>query len=197
MEIDSGFCSVKDTPFRLRTHTGGSRMWFCYVTMQYQGQSKELPVYVTKVRGHLFGREWLESLQLDWPLLQVETSATIPVFWVNMWRFRHGCWCLVWKISKHGPILHKFFIDLATHLAPLHWLWKKDVKWSWGAKQEASTLGVKEMLLQDEVLMHYDSDVPLVLATDSSSYCLGAVLSHCTLEGVECPIAHALWSLGW
>lgn len=80
MEIDSGFCSVKDTPFRLRTHTGGSRMWFCYVTMQYQGQSKELPVYVTKVRGHLFGREWLESLQLDWPLLQVETSATIPVF---------------------------------------------------------------------------------------------------------------------
>ena len=26
----------------------------------------------------LFGREWLESIRLDWPLLQLETSGTIP-----------------------------------------------------------------------------------------------------------------------
>ena len=51
------------------------------------------------------------------------------------------------------------------------------------------------MLLQDKVLVHYDPDLPLVLATDSSSYGLGAVLSHRTPEGEERPVAYASWSL--
>ena len=51
------------------------------------------------------------------------------------------------------------------------------------------------MLLQDRVLIHYDPDLPLVLATDSSSYGLGALLSHRTPEGVERPIAYASRSL--
>ena len=55
-------------------------MGFCYVTVQYQGQSKGFPIYVMKNEGPtLFGREWLESIHLDWPLLQLETSDTISV----------------------------------------------------------------------------------------------------------------------
>ena len=89
----------------------------------------------------------------------------------------------------------KFLPDLATHLAPLHRLLQKKVKWSWGAEEETSFREVKEMLLQDKVLIHYDPELPLVLATDSSSYGLGAVLSHRTVEGEERPIAHASRSL--
>ena len=64
-----------------RTHTGDSvkRTGFCSVTVQNRGQSKELPIYVMKNEGPtLFGRERLESIQLDCPLLQLETSDTIP-----------------------------------------------------------------------------------------------------------------------
>ena len=43
--------------------------------------------------------------------------------------------------------------------------------------------------------MHYKPDLPLVQTTESSSYCLGAVLSHCNPEGVEHPIAYASWCL--
>ena len=89
----------------------------------------------------------------------------------------------------------KFLPDLSTRLAPLHRLLQKDVKWSWGTAEEARFLGVKEMLLQDRVLMRYDPDLPLVLATDSSSYGLGTVFSHHTPEGVERPIAYASRSL--
>lgn len=85
----------------------------------------------------------------------------------------------------------KFLPNLATHLALLHRLLEKDVKWSLGAEEEASLLVVEEMLLQDRVLIHYDPDLPLVLATDSSSYGLGAVLSHRATEGVERSIAYA------
>ena len=51
------------------------------------------------------------------------------------------------------------------------------------------------MLLQDKVLILYDPELPLVLATGSSSYNLGAVLSHHTLRGEERTIAYATVSL--
>ena len=89
----------------------------------------------------------------------------------------------------------KFLPDLATHLAPLHQLLQKEVKWSWGAEEETSFRVVKGMLLQDKVLIHYDPDLRLVIATDSSSCGLGAVLSHCTVEGEERPIAYPSLSL--
>lgn len=437
---------LKDTPLKLRTYTGESvkPLGFCYVTVQYKGQFKELPIYVMKNEGPtLFGREWLESINLDWPLLQLETSGTIPAledvlsqhadvfseglgrmkniqariqlkesaqprFWkarpialarkpvveealkdleakgvikkvaTSEWAapivtpvkkdgsvrvcgdfkvtinpqlrvdeyplpriediyaslgggtlfsvidLRHaylqmeveeqsrpfltinttrglyqyqrlpygvasapaiwqramdqilqgipGVFCYLDDIIITGRTMEehlerlvavlkklvefglkanrekckflrsfveylghvisaeglhqspkkvkaitempkpqdvtqlraflgmvqyyaKFLPDLATHLAPLHRLLQKDVKWSWGAEEEASFRVVKEMLLQDKVLMHYDPDLPLILATDSSSYGVGAVLSHRTTEGEERPIAYASRSL--
>ena len=51
----------------------------CHVTVLYQGQSRELPIYAVKIEGPtLFGREWLESIRLNWLLLCLETSDTIP-----------------------------------------------------------------------------------------------------------------------
>ena len=73
-------CSLEGRPMELRTYTGDSvkPTGFCNVTVQNRGHSK-LPIYVIKNEGPtLLGREWLESIQLDWPLLQLETSDTIP-----------------------------------------------------------------------------------------------------------------------
>ncbi|GFO04166.1 Pol polyprotein, partial [Plakobranchus ocellatus] len=47
------------------------------------------------------------------------------------------------------------------------------------------------MVASEKVLMRYDPDLPLRLATDASPYGLGAVLSYVTREGDERPIAYA------
>ena len=73
---------LKDTSLKLRTYTGEpvEPMGFCNVTVQYKGQSKELPIYVMGNEGPIpFGIEWLESIRLDWPLLQLGTSNVVPV----------------------------------------------------------------------------------------------------------------------
>lgn len=89
----------------------------------------------------------------------------------------------------------RFLPDLATCLAPLNRLLQKAAKWRWGEKEKKSFEMVKQMLLQDRVLTHFDPDLPVVLACDSSSYGLGAVLSHKMPDGSERPVAFASRSL--
>ena len=47
------------------------------------------------------------------------------------------------------------------------------------------------MITSDIVLTHYDPDLPVKLACDSSSYGLGTVISHVMENGEERPIAFA------
>ena len=50
---------------------------------------------------------------------------------------------------------------------------------------------VKHKLVSNRLLVHFDSDLPLQLATDASAYGLGAVISHLYPNGEEKPIAFA------
>lgn len=83
---------------------------------------------------------------------------------------------------------HRFLPQLSTLLAPLHALLKKEEKWSWGAKQQRAFEGSKELLQSCRVLVHYDSNKPLILACDASPYGVGAVLSHRMADGSDRPI---------
>ena len=58
----------------------------------------------------------------------------------------------------------KFIPNLSMHLAPLYQLLKKDCVCGSGMK-----------LSSDDVLVQYDPQLPLTLATDASSYGIGAV----------------------
>lgn len=48
---------------------------------------------------------------------------------------------------------------------------------------------VKNEIASERVLAHFDSNKPLVLATDASSYGIGAVLWHTFEDGTEKPNA--------
>ena len=85
----------------------------------------------------------------------------------------------------------KFIPNLATLLHPLNGLLQSGVKWQWSAQCRQVIEQVKEMLQASSVLLHYDTDLPLVLAADASSYGVGAVISHMLPSGEEKPIAFA------
>ena len=127
--------------------------------------------------GHVISAEGLHhSLKKKIPKPQDVTQLRDFLAWTSITNS-----CLIWP--------------LIWHLASLHRLLQKYDKWSWGAAEEVSFLVVKEMLQQNRGLMRHDPDLPVVRATDSSSYDLGAVLPLRTLEGVECPIAYESRSL--
>ena len=89
----------------------------------------------------------------------------------------------------------KFLPNLATSLAPLYKLLQKNQKWQWGTEQENAYKEAKHLLTTAQILTHFDSDKPLVLACDASPYGVGAVLSHVVDGNKEKPIAYASRSL--
>ena len=83
---------------------------------------------------------------------------------------------------------HRFLCNLSTVLSPLYQLLKKNVVWRWGPNQRAAFQKAKDMLLSSKVLVHFDSNLPLILECDASQYGVGSILSHQFPDGSERPI---------
>ena len=85
----------------------------------------------------------------------------------------------------------KFLPNLSTTLAPLYKLLRQGVKWQWKSEEATALAKVKEALQSPNLLVHFDSAKPLVLACDASPVGVGAVLSHRLDDGTEKPISYA------
>ena len=83
----------------------------------------------------------------------------------------------------------RFLANLASILNPLYELLKDGQSWIWSSKCEQAFCKVKEILCSDNVLAHFDPELPIVLTCDASQYGLGAVISHIMADGAERPIA--------
>ena len=89
----------------------------------------------------------------------------------------------------------KFIPQLSSILAPLNALLEKQVPWKWTTACKKAVREAKQRLIEAPILMHYNPSLPIILATDASSYGVGAVLSHVCSDGSEHPIAFASRSL--
>ncbi|XP_037930536.1 uncharacterized protein K02A2.6-like, partial [Teleopsis dalmanni] len=86
---------------------------------------------------------------------------------------------------------HNFIPNFSQLSAPINMLRRKNVKFTWGTAQQQAFTALKTHILNAAQLAHYQEDLPLVLATDASSYGIGVVLSHTYVDGTERPIAFA------
>lgn len=85
----------------------------------------------------------------------------------------------------------RFSKELATLAYPLHNLTKKGVPWKWDQSCKEAFENIKKEVCSDRILIHYDPNLPLILATDASPVGIGAVLSHRFPDGMERPISFA------
>ena len=83
----------------------------------------------------------------------------------------------------------RFLENRADKLRPLYDCANKDTL-EWTKECEAFWL-VKNEMISDRVLAHYDPNEKLILACDASQYGIAAILSHRYKDGTERPIAYA------
>ena len=67
----------------------------------------------------------------------------------------------------------KFLLNLATVLVLLYAQLSWDTPWSWSKKSEEAFQAAKTLSTSANVLVHFDPDLPLLLACDASSYGIG------------------------
>ena len=84
----------------------------------------------------------------------------------------------------------KFLSDLASLLHPRHMLLRAKQLWHWSKACEQAFQKAKR-LVEAPVLAHYDPELPIVLAANTSAYGVGAVISHKFPDGSERPVAFA------
>ena len=89
----------------------------------------------------------------------------------------------------------KFLPNMSTVLAPLYQLLHRGALWRWGKKEHKSFQASKDLLTSSDLLIHFNLDLPLLLACDASAYGVGAVLAHRLPDGSERPIGYASRSL--
>ena len=83
------------------------------------------------------------------------------------------------ELKSYLGLLQNFLPDVATVLAPLHLLLRKDTPWKWSQDQQKAFQQAKVMLHCSSVLLtHYNMKKQLLVACDASPYGLGAVLSQ-------------------
>ena len=88
----------------------------------------------------------------------------------------------------------RFMPHHSTVLAPLYQLLKKGTLWRRSKVEDDAFLAAKQIVLDSQILIHYDHSLPLFLSCNASSYGAGAVLSHKT-DGQFRPVAFASCTL--
>lgn len=79
----------------------------------------------------------------------------------------------------------RFIKHLSDLLRPLNNLLKKNVGFKWTKDCELAFNRAKAEFERNEILVPFDSKLPIILATDASPYGMGAVLSHIYPDGSE------------
>ncbi|XP_043063527.1 uncharacterized protein K02A2.6-like [Drosophila ficusphila] len=84
-----------------------------------------------------------------------------------------------------------FIPNYSQLAAPLNQLRRTDVAFFFGPQQQQAFTALKSHIINATQLAHFDENLPLVLATDASSFGIGVVLSHLQPDGGERPIVFA------
>jgi len=79
----------------------------------------------------------------------------------------------------------RFIKQLSDLLRPLNNLLKKNIDFKWTKDCELAFNRAKAEFERNEILVPFDSKLPIILATDASPYGVGAVLSHIYPDGSE------------
>ncbi|XP_037957547.1 uncharacterized protein K02A2.6-like [Teleopsis dalmanni] len=86
---------------------------------------------------------------------------------------------------------HNFIPNFSQLAAPINHLRRKDIKFVWSIDQEQAFAVLKRHIIEATELSHFQEHLLIVLATDASSYGIGAVIAHRHPDGSERPIAFA------
>ena len=84
----------------------------------------------------------------------------------------------------------RFIYGYSKLASPLTHLIKKDVPFEWTTECQSAFNALKKAFTSDVILRHYNSDLKIIVKTDTSDYVSGGILSQYNKNDVLHPIAY-------
>jgi len=84
----------------------------------------------------------------------------------------------------------QFIKDYSRITMPLSSLTRKEKIWEWGDKQQEAFKTLKEAMITEPILQHFDPERPITIKTDTSDYAIGAICSQLDEKGILHSIAY-------
>lgn len=85
---------------------------------------------------------------------------------------------------------HAFLPHKAVVAKPLHRLLGTKAPWTWGRREAWAFHAVKDLLISNSVLTHFDEELPVVLVCEASPYGVGVWLGHRLPNDQEVSVAY-------
>lgn len=83
----------------------------------------------------------------------------------------------------------KFVPKLSLIMHPIYALLKKGNKFCWDEECETAFAEIKRVISSDQILVHFDPKLPIIVSTDASQEGIAAAMSHKMIDGTIRPIA--------
>jgi len=83
-----------------------------------------------------------------------------------------------------------FIRDYSKITTPLSSRTRKEKAWEWDDKQQEAFKTLKEAMITEPILQHFDLERPVTIETDASDYAIGAICSQSDQKGILHPIAY-------
>ena len=84
-----------------------------------------------------------------------------------------------------GNYYRRYLNNISTVFSPLYRLLQKGIPWKWGPDDAFAFKQSKVLLISTNVLVHYNTELKLIITVDASPVGVRAVLSHIMKDGIE------------
>jgi len=84
----------------------------------------------------------------------------------------------------------RFIRDYSKITMPLSSLTRKEKAWEWGDKQQEAFETLKEAMITEPILQHFDPERAVTIEMDASDYAIGAICSQPDDKGILHPVAY-------
>ena len=140
---------------------------------------------ITKCAFHVKEISYLELIIITKGVKMNSAKVSIIVKWLTLMNVKD-----IWSFLSFTNFYWRFIYDYSKLASSLTCLIKKDVPFEWITECQSAFNALKKAFTSDVILHHYNSDLKIIVKTDTSDYVSEGILSQYDKNGVLHPIAY-------
>ena len=138
---------------------------------------------ITKCAFYIKEISYLELIIITKEVKMNSAKVSIIVKWLILMNIKD-----VQSFLSFINFYWRFIYSYSKLASPLTCLIKKDVPFEWTTECQSAFDTLKKVFMSDVILRHYNSDLKIVVKTDTSDYVSGGILSQYDKNNVHHPI---------